>query len=84
MKTITTIILLLSIAGCTDDSESGATTVFSTVDSNTIGVADTVPPILYLDNPSLDTFPMAMDSTGPTIEPQDTQYRKPAAYTVIE
>jgi hypothetical protein len=44
------------------------------VDSNTVGTTDTTPSILYLDNPKLDSFPMAMDSAGPIIEPQDTQY----------
>ena len=77
-------ILLLSITGCTDNAESGTTNGFSTVDSNTIIPSDTVPPTIYLDDPSLDTFPMALDSAGPTIEPKDTQYKKPISYTVTE
>jgi len=74
----------MSFAGCTNNSESDEATVISTVDSNTIGTTDTIPTILYLDNPNLDTFPMAMDSAGPIIEPEDTVYRKPVSYTVTE
>ncbi|HYH14285.1 MAG TPA: hypothetical protein VD794_03640, partial [Flavisolibacter sp.] len=61
------------IVSCTS-SEGGEEATISTVDSNTIGTTDTVPAILYLDNPQQDSFPMAMDSVGPTIQPEDTLY----------
>ncbi len=75
--------MLLSFIRCTS-SEGETNTTFSTVDSNTVGNTDTIPDILYLDNPKLDSFPMAMDSAGPTIEPEDTQYKKQTSYMLTE
>ena len=61
--------------GCTSNGDSKEGPV-STVDSNTVEASDTTPSILYLDNPTSDSFPVAMDSAGAIIEPQDTQYTK--------
>jgi hypothetical protein len=72
------ILLLLTAlcyVGCAS-SGSEEDVSFSTVDSNTVEAADTVPAILHLDNPRLDSFPVAMDSPGPTIQPEDTLYRE--------
>ena len=70
---------MISFVSCSSSEGSEEATI-STVDSNTISTADTVPAILYLDNPQQDSFPMTLDSAGPTIEPKDTQYRKPTLY----
>lgn len=75
LKLIAYIAGLLFVIGCTSNGESKEASV-STVDSNTVGTTDTTPQIIYLDNPKLDSFSMAMDSEGPTIKPQDTQYIK--------
>jgi hypothetical protein len=61
--------------GCTSTGGSNEVSV-STVDSNTVGTTDTIPSIIYLDNPKQDSFPVAMDSAGPIIEPEDTLYTK--------
>lgn len=79
MRVSVFIIVLIGFASCTNSGGEEDRTTVSTVDSNTVGTADSVPPILYLDDPKLDSFPMAMDSAGPTIEPQDTQYKKAVA-----
>lgn len=75
MKPFFIITLLWSCVSCSESIEKGSTT-FSTVDSNTLS-KDSIPATIYLDNAKQDTFPMAMDSAGPTIEPQDTAYKKP-------
>jgi hypothetical protein len=76
VKVYTSILLLLCCFGCTTTEEEKDVHI-STIDSNTVKITDTAPPLLYLDNPRLDSFPMAMDSAGPTILPGDTIYQKP-------
>ena len=71
------IVLLFCFVSCDTTTDGEPETNLSTIDSNTVNIADTAPPILYLDNTKLDTFPMAMDSAGPTINADDTAYRKP-------
>lgn len=61
--------------GCSS-TDGGNEASISTVDSNTVGTTDTIPTLIYLDNSKQDSFPVAMDSAGPTIEPDDTLYTK--------
>ena len=70
------ILLLLCFVSCDSPDEEGEVDL-STIDSNTVNNEDTAPSILYLDNTRLDSFPMALDSVGPTIQADDTSYRKP-------
>ena len=83
MKKLLLISILFSFINCTN-TEGEDHTTFSTIDSNTVESTDTLPHILYLDNTKLDSFPMAMDSAGPTIEAADTQYKKATSYTFTE
>lgn len=76
MKIGTVILLVLCFLSCDSPDEEGEVDL-STIDSNTVNNEDTAPSILYLDNTGLDSFPMAMDSVGPTIQADDTSYRKP-------
>jgi hypothetical protein len=76
VKVVASIWLLICCISCNTAEEEDAINV-STIDSNTVNQADTAPPILYLDNTKLDSFPMAMDSAGPLIQADDTSYRKP-------
>ena len=73
MKTIWVGVLLMVCASCHNNTPEPNT---STVDSNVAGAPDSIPATLYLDSHRVDTsFPVAMDSAGPTITPQDTNYR---------
>ena len=74
MKTIWVGVLLMVCVSCHNNTPEPNT---STIDSNVAGTPDSIPATLYLDSHRVDTsFPVAMDSAGPTIHPQDTNYRK--------
>ncbi len=46
---------------------------FSTLDSNTVNMGDSIPAILHPDDARQDTsFPVAMDSLGPAVDAADT------------
>jgi hypothetical protein len=66
--------LLLALTSCNNE---GTEDSFTTVDSNVAGSPDSIPATLHLDQRQGDTsFPVALDSAGPTINPQDTNYRQ--------
>jgi len=71
---------IAALAGCSDQNAQVENAVDEnpTFDSNTVITSDTIPEILHLDNPELDSIPIAMDSVGPTILPKDTNYKKPS------
>ena len=74
MKTGLSVLLLAGVLSCNNDSSGNS---FSTVDSNVAGTPDSIPATLHLDQGQGDTsFPVALDSAGPTIHPQDTAYKK--------
>ena len=67
-------IILLSI-GCNEAEETPE--AVSTVDSNLADPNDTLLPELYIDPNTDDTsFSIALDSAGPTILGNDTNYQK--------
>ena len=67
-------LLLLVAISCNNNT---AEEPLTTVDSNVAGMPDSIPPTLHLDSHRTDTsFPVAMDSMGATINPQDTNYKK--------
>ncbi|MBD0279188.1 MAG: hypothetical protein ICV51_06845 [Flavisolibacter sp.] len=67
-------LFLVSLFACNSHTEEPN---LSTLDSNTVVSGDSIPPAIYLDNPEIDTsFPVAMDSAGATIRPEDTNYLK--------
>lgn len=75
MKTMVAGVLIMITISC---NSSGPEQGFSTIDSNVAGTPDSIPATLHLDSHRVDTsFQVAMDSAGPTIHPQDTNYRKP-------
>jgi hypothetical protein len=67
MKPIIFSCILLFLISCDDES---APKDVSTVDPNVLQPIDTTAPVLNLDTN------VALDSTGPTINPEDTNYRK--------
>lgn len=71
VKKILTIICLWGTAGCNSPVAEGEETV-STLDSNTLVTADSVPLHYDTDNPYSDSFKIAMDSLGPMVTPADT------------
>ena len=75
MKKSSICFLLITLMACNSDSSD--TVDFSTLDSNTVRQGDSTPPILYLDSALSDTsFDVALDSTGPAINPEDTNYSR--------
>ena len=74
MKVFLTGIIFLLFISCNSEEPNNPLT---TVDSNVAGNPDSIPATLHLDQRQGDTsFPVALDSAGPTISPQDTNYRK--------
>jgi hypothetical protein len=74
MKKGLTGLLIIGLISCNNQSSEKG---FSTVDSNVVGNPDSIPATLHLDRRQGDTtFPVAMDSAGPTINPQDTNYKE--------
>lgn len=64
--------MLVGVVSCNSKSPKQN---FSTVDSNVAGNPDSIPSTLYLDSSRGDSsFSVALDSAGPTIKPQDTNY----------
>jgi hypothetical protein len=75
MKMILAGVFIMVLVSCNSNSPGKD---FSTVDSNVAGTPDSIPSTLYLDSHQVDTsFPVAMDSAGATINPQDTNYQNP-------
>lgn len=74
MKTCLAGVVVFWLMGC---NSSNRPQKLSTVDSNVAGTPDSIPASLYIDSHRVDTsFPVAMDSAGPTVLPQDTHYQK--------
>jgi hypothetical protein len=72
MKKLIAALLLAGVVSCNNESPQQKLT---TVDSNVAGNPDSLPQTLYLDSHRVDTsFPVAMDSAGPTVRPKDTSY----------
>jgi len=71
------IFLFMSLCLTACSNEVSEPEPVSTVDSNVAEPSDTVLPELYMDNESADTgFSIALDSSGKTILPDDTNYQK--------
>lgn len=67
--------LAFSMTACRS-GEDAPDADFSTIDSNAV-VVDSNAAILNIDNPQRDTgFSVALDSTVPTINPEDTNYQR--------
>lgn len=66
------VLMFISAAGCSYEDSSQNT---STIDSNVVGMPDSMPRKLHLDSFRKDTsVRVALDSAGPTINPRDTAY----------
>jgi hypothetical protein len=72
MKRLFLAIGVFCLFSCGDEDASRPKDV-STVDPNVTGPVDTVPLEMHLDNLN-DT--VALDSIGPTINPEDTNYSR--------
>jgi hypothetical protein len=69
-------LMLLISCGEADTDSSTQSEAMPTIDSNTVEPLDTIPDILHLDNPSLDSTPIVLDEPSQTIYPKDTNYKR--------
>jgi hypothetical protein len=77
LKKLILVFTAFAFASCGNSSSTEEESNTSTVDSNLAAPADPNLGLQNLDNPYADTsFEIAMDSAGPTIDPQDTNYTK--------
>ena len=74
LRFATCLFLFLTFLGtaCSNETADTQAPAASTIDSNTVNQGDSIPAILHLDNADDTTFPVALDSLGPTVDAVDT------------